>query len=82
MKVINSSILIKVEKGATMKLGGLEVPAEAREYEIGHVLSVGSKVEGVESGDTIYFYTGSGKKFTNEGEEFRVINSSEVIVVL
>ena len=82
MKVINSSILIKVERGATMKIGGLEVPAEAREYEIGKVLSVGDKVTGVKEGDTIYFYSGSGKKFTNEGEEFRVINSSEVIVVL
>lgn len=82
MKVINSSILIKVEKGATMKLGGLEVPADAREYEIGKVFSVGEKVEGVREGDTIYFYSGSGKKFTDDGEEYRVINSSEVIVVL
>lgn len=82
MKVINASILIKVEKGATMKIGGLEVPADAREFEIGKVFAVGEKVEGIKEGDTIYFYSGSGKKFTHEGEEYRVINSSEVIVVL
>lgn len=82
MKAINSNILLKVEKGATMKIGGLEVPADAREYEIGKVESVGSDVKEVKSGDTIYFYSGSGKKFTNDGEEFRLINSSEVIVVL
>lgn len=82
MKVINSSILLKVEKGATMKIGGLEMPADAREFEVGHVYSVGEKVEGIKEGDTIYFYSGSGKKFTQDGEEYRVINSSEVIVVL
>ena len=82
MKVINSSILVKVEKGATMKIGGLEVPADAREYEVAKVYAVGEKVEGIKEGDTIYVYPGSGKKFTSEGEEYRVINSSEVIVVL
>ncbi len=82
MKVINSNILLKVEKGATMKIGGLEVPADAREYEVGNVYSVGEKVEGIKEGDKIYFYSGSGKRFTQDGEEYRVINSSEVIVVL
>lgn len=82
MKAINSNILLRVEKGATIKIGGLEVPADAREYEIGKVESVGSDVKDVKPGDTIYFYSGSGKKFTNDGEEFRLINSSEVIVVL
>ena len=82
MKAINSNILLKVEKGATMKIGGLEVPADAREYEVGKVESVGQDVKGVEAGDTIYFYSGAGKKFNEAGEEYRVINSSEVIVVL
>ena len=40
------------------------------------------EVEGIKEGDKVYFYSGSGKKFTQDGEEYRVINSSEVIVVL
>ena len=54
----------------------------AKEYEIGEVLSVGEKVEGIKEGDTIYFYSGAGKYFTHEGESYRVIVNSEVIVVL
>lgn len=82
MKVIDSKILLKVKKGATQKMGNLEIPVDAKEYEIGEVLSVGEKVEGVKEGDTIYFYSGAGKYFTSDGESFRVIVSSEVIVVL
>ena len=82
MKVIEFKILLKVKKGMTQKIGGLEIPVEANEYEIGDVLSVGEKVSGIKPGDTVYFYTGAGKSITHEGENYRVINSNEVIVVL
>ena len=82
MKVIDSKILLKVRKGETQKMGGLEIPIDAKEYEIGEVLSVGEKVDGIKEGDIIYFYSGAGKYFTHEGEQYRVIVNSEVIVVL
>lgn len=82
MKVIEFKILLKVKKGLTQKIGGLEIPIEANEYEIGEVLSVGEKVSGIKEGDTVYFYTGSGKNITHEGESYRIINSNEVIVVI
>ena len=82
MKVIDSKILLKVKKGMTQKIGSLEIPVDAKEYEIGEVLSVGEKVDGIKEGDTIYFYSGAGKNFTHEGESYRVIVNSEVIVVL
>ena len=70
MKVINASILIKVEKGATMKIGGLELPADAREYEIGHVYSVGEKVEGIKEGENlVYSKTGEPVIITEAGKD-------------
>ena len=82
MKVIEGKILLKPVRGCTQKIGALEIPVDAKEYEIGEVISVGAKVEEVKVGDTVYFYTGSGKSITHEGEQFRIISSSEVIVVL
>jgi len=84
MKVIDSKILIRVKKGdaATERFGGFEVPVGAGEFEIGEVLSVGEKVVGLAEGDTIYFYKGSGKEFTHEGQKYRVITIPEVIVIL
>ncbi|MBP3732186.1 MAG: hypothetical protein J6I84_02960 [Bacilli bacterium] len=85
MKVIESKILIKPlgkSDGAVEKFGGFEVPVGAGQYESGKVISVGSKVEGVSEGDTIYYYPGAGKEFNHEGQTYRVITTPEVIVVV
>lgn len=84
MKVIDSKVLVQVEKGSTctQKMGSLEVPVGAGEFEVAKVIGVGSKVEEISVGDTLYIYTGSGKKFTHEMAEYRVITLNEVIVVL
>lgn len=84
MKVIGSKILVTIEKdGMTQKTGGgFEVPVGQGEFEVAKVQSVGPEVEGVSEGDTIYVYTGSGKEFTHELKKYRVITTSEVIVVL
>ena len=34
------------------------------------------------SGDTVYYYQNAGKELTSDGEKYRVITSSEVLVVL
>ena len=83
MKVIDSKILVQVAaEGATQKIGNLEVPMNSMGYETGKVISVGKKVEEIVPGDTIRFYTGAGKEIVEAGVKYRIITTSEVLVVL
>ena len=84
MKVLDSKILIKSKRdGLVEKIGGFEVPVGAGEYAVAEVVAVGHKLEGVvKPGDTVYYYQNAGKELTIDGEKYRVITSSEVLVVL
>ena len=83
MKVLDSKILIKSKRdGLVEKIGGFEVPVGAGEYAVAEVVAVGDKIENVNAGDTVYYYQNAGKELTIDGEKYRVITSSEVLVVL
>jgi co-chaperonin GroES (HSP10) len=85
MKAVNQSILVQDLKGEScvQKIGDIVIPENSNEYTIGKVISVGEKVESdIKPGDTVYFYNNAGKTFTHELEEYRLINISEIIVVL
>lgn len=84
MKAVDNRVLIKTKKveEATIKLGVFEIPADANEYDIAEIISVGPNVTGIKEGDTAYVYIGSGHKFHHEGEEYRVISTSEILVIL
>jgi co-chaperonin GroES (HSP10) len=85
MKVLESKILIQPVKKdeAVEKYGGFEVPVGAGEYSVAKVISIGPKVEGnIKEGDTVYYYPNSGKEITVTDGKYRVITSSEVLVVL
>lgn len=85
MKAVNTSILVQDQKGEScvQKIGEFVIPENNSDYTIGKVISVGEKVEAdIKPGDTIYFYNNAGKVFTHELNEYRLINISEVIVVL
>lgn len=86
MKVIDSKVLIQVEKESvyTQKVGSLSVPVGTGEFEIAKVIGTGEKVnpEILKEGDKIYIYPESGKRFTHEMQEYRVITLNEIIVVL
>lgn len=84
MKVIQSKVLVIVDKKDTMtqKIGNFVVPTS--EYERAEVVGVGEEVsEGtLKPGDTILIYPNVGKSFTQDGTEYRVITLNEIIVVL
>jgi co-chaperonin GroES (HSP10) len=85
MEVLESKLLIKPKRGdeAVEKIGKFEVPVGAGEYEVAEVISIGPKVEGgIKVGDTVYYYPNAGKELTISGQKYRVITSSEVLVVL
>ena len=85
MDVLESKILLKIERAdkAVEKIGEFVVPIGAGVFDVATVEAIGPKVEGnIKVGDTIYYYPNAGKEFTKDGQKYRVISSSEVIVVI
>lgn len=84
MKVLKSNVLCKLVKSESpkTKIGGFVVPDDQKEYQEAEIISVGEEVKGLAEKDHVYIYTNSGKEIKVDGETYRVINVSEVIVVL
>lgn len=81
MKVIQSKVLVIVNKDTmTQKIGNFSVPVS--DYEKAKVVGVGEEVGELKPDDIILIYPNSGKSFTHEGIEYRVITLNEIIVVL
>lgn len=81
MKVIQSKVLVIVDKDMmTQKIGNFSVPVS--DYEKAKVVGVGEEVGELKPDDIILIYPNSGKSFTHEGIEYRVITLNEIIVVL
>lgn len=81
MKVIQSKVLVIVDKDTmTQKIGNFSVPVS--DYEKAKVVGVGEEVGELKPDDIILIYPNSGKPFTHEGIEYRVITLNEIIVVL
>ena len=84
MKVIKSNVLCKEIKSDSpvTKINGFVIPEDQREYTKAEVISFGDEVSGLSVGDIIYIYPKAGKEIEIEGEKYRVINISEVILIL
>lgn len=84
MKVLDSRVLLQVEKACTQKIGEIEINVGVGEFEKATVLAVGPEIKegAIKAGDVVYIYPGAGKKIKHEGEEFRVVTTSEIIVIL
>lgn len=83
MKAIESRILVTVKNdGPTEKIGMFEMPDDPNGLDTAEVVSVGGKVEEVAVGDTVLIYKGAGKEFTRDGQKYRLIALSEIVVVL
>lgn len=85
MKVLKSNVLckeIESENSPITKIGDFVIPDSGKEYIECEVISIGEEVSGVSIGDKIYIYPKSGKEVSVDGEKYRVINISEIILVL
>lgn len=84
MKVLDSRILLQVEKACTQKIGDIEIPISVGEFEKATVLAVGPDIKegSIKEGDVVFIYPNAGKTIKHEGQEFRVVTTSEVIVIL
>ena len=84
MKVLDTRVLIKIEATdePITKIGSIELKT-TKEFETATVIEVGEKVsENLHKDDKVLVYPGAGKEITVKGEKFRVISSSEIIVIL
>lgn len=83
MRVIESRVLVQVKKtGPTEKIGAFVLPDDPSGLETAEVIAVGEKVESVKPGETVYIYANSGKEFMKDGQKYRVIALSEIVVVI
>ena len=88
MHTIDSKILVQVmkEEAYTEKIGGFVVPSGSWKNSTNGTYVNSSDVSQlgtiIKPGDIIYIQRGSGYKFKNNDEEYRVISIPDVIVVL
>lgn len=85
MKAIDSKILVKEIKQEELqeKIGDLIVPVgSTKDKMLFEVLSVGEKVDSLKEGDKVLTYYDPGHKFKQDGNEYRVISISDILVVL
>lgn len=84
MKVLDSRVMLQVEKSCTQKIGDIEIPVGVGEYEKATVTAVGPdiKEEHLTVGDVVYIYPNAGKKVNIDGVEYRVVTTNEIIVIL
>ena len=84
MKVIKSNALCKEIKSnpPVTKVNGFVIPEDQKEYLEVEIINFGDEVTVLSIGDKAYIYPGAGKEVEINGEKYRVINISEIIVVL
>ena len=86
MKAIGRNLIIKKAKeGTTKTKGGLLLAENQREdirYVEAEVLSVGCDVEGVKNKDVIFYDRHAGHKIEIDKNNYHVIKSQDVVVVL
>lgn len=83
MRAIENKVLVQVQKtGPTEKIGAFVLPDDPNGLDTATVISVGDKVDSVKEGETVYIYSGAGKEFTRDGQKYRVVLLSEIVVVL
>lgn len=83
MRAIENRVLVQVKKtGPTEKIGAFVLPDDPNGLETAEVISVGDKVDSVKEGETVYLYSNAGKEFTKDGQKYKVVSLSEIVVVL
>ena len=86
MKAIGRNLIIeKVKEGTTKTKGGLLLAENHRDdirYVEAKILSIGTEVEGVKEGDSIFYDRHEGHKIEIEKETYQVIKLQDVVVVL
>ena len=84
MKAVNHYIIIDPIKEGPKKVGGLILTDEINEdnrYLKAKVVSIGNLVEGIHTGDTIYYDKHAGHGIQHKDKFYGVIKQQDVVLI-
>ena len=84
MKAINDYVIVDIVKEEPKKVSGLILTDETDEtnrYKKATIVSVGNLVEGVKSGDVIFYDKHAGHDIGYNDELYRVIRMRDIVLV-
>ena len=83
MQAVNYYIVIEKIKQEPTKIGGLELTEDITEnrYDKGKVISAGNLVQGVKSGDIIFYDKHTGNTMQKDDKSYQIITVKEVVLI-
>ena len=84
MKAVNHYIIIDLIKNEPKKIGGLILTDEVNEdnrYLKAKVISIGNLVEGIHTGDIIYYDKHAGHGIQHKDKFYNVIKQVDVVLI-
>jgi len=93
IKPLEDRVLIKTQEEEKKSEGGILLPGSSNNAEtvVGEVIAVGPGTRtpqgeliptGIETGSKVIFYKHAGTKIKSEGEEYVIVNASELLATL
>jgi len=82
-KPLGDRLLIQRVEEANTTASGIIIPDNAKEKPSkGKVIAVGSEVEDIKTDDTVVFGKYSGNEITLDGDEYLIMESSDIFGIL
>lgn len=83
IKPLGKRVVIKVAETEETTASGFVLPSSAKSKEqFGEIIAVGSDVELVKVGDTVFFQNYSGTEVEHEGESVLIIEEKDLLAVV
>ena len=83
MQAIGNNVILKEEKKEATTSSGIILNPEAQDRsQIGVVVAIGSKVCEVKEGDRVVFRKYAPDQIEMEGEEYLIVNESDIMAVV
>ena len=83
IKPLGKRVVIKVAETEETTASGIVLPSSAKSKEqFGEIIAVGSEVELVKVGDTVFFQNYSGTEVEHEGESVLIIEEKDLLAVV
>lgn len=83
IKPLGKRVVIKVAETEETTASGFVLPSSAKSKEqFGEIIAIGSEVELVKVGDTVFFQNYSGTEVEHEGESALIIEEKDLLAVV
>lgn len=83
IKPLGKRVVIKVAETEETTASGFVLPSSAKSKEqFGEIIAIGSEVELVKVGDTVFFQNYSGTEVEHEGKSVLIIEEKDLLAVV